>query len=381
MLEKIKEFDFRSLDEKTQSTVKMGVIAIGVMVAIILSFVFYRLIVGKKLSFTQIENVMVRAATNYMSSQDLKVEESPYETIEITVSTLAAGGYMKEMSKYTKKDVVCSGSVLVFRNIDELTYMPKLDCGEKYKYTNLVDVIKDEKNIVTDESGLYKMGTEEVPVYIYRGEHVNNYASFNGRLWRIVKIDENGNIKLIQKDRIQRTTWDDRFNINTNNNRGINEFEGVQASRIKDTILDSYNDEELFPKNSKPYIVPQELCINKRSLSESDNTGAIECSVKSELMGAGSIYLSEFFQASLDPNCQGLNSSSCRNYNYLSDIPYAYWTITGVADYTEKAYRIASLPSDEFCSSNSELFLTVVINGNMNFVSGDGTLEKPFMIK
>ena len=381
MLEKIKEFDFRSLDEKTQSTVKMGVIAIGVMGAIILSFVFYRLIVGKKLSFTQIENVMVRAATNYMSSQDLKVEESPYETIEITVSTLAAGGYMKEMSKYTKKDVVCSGSVLVFRNIDELTYMPKLDCGEKYKYTNLVDVIKDEKNIVTDESGLYKMGTEEVPVYIYRGEHVNNYASFNGRLWRIVKIDENGNIKLIQKDRIQRTTWDDRFNINTNNNRGINEFEGVQASRIKDTILDSYNDEELFPKNSKPYIVPQELCINKRSLSESDNTGAIECSVKSELMGAGSIYLSEFFQASLDPNCQGLNSSSCRNYNYLSDIPYAYWTITGVADYTEKAYRIASLPSDEFCSSNSELFLTVVINGNMNFVSGDGTLEKPFMIK
>ena len=381
MLEKIKEFDFRSLDEKTQSTVKMGVIAIGVMGAIILSFVFYRLIVGKKLSFTQIENVMVRAATNYMSSQDLKVEESPYETIEITASTLAAGGYMKEMSKYTKKDVVCSGSVLVFRNIDELTYMPKLDCGEKYKYTNLVDVIKDEKNIVTDESGLYKMGTEEVPVYIYRGEHVNNYASFNGRLWRIVKIDENGNIKLIQKDRIQRTTWDDRFNINTNNNRGINEFEGVQASRIKDTILDSYNDEELFPKNSKPYIVPQELCINKRSLSESDNTGAIECSVKSELMGAGSIYLSEFFQASLDPNCQGLNSSSCRNYNYLSDIPYAYWTITGVADYTEKAYRIASLPSDEFCSSNSELFLTVVINGNMNFVSGDGTLEKPFMIK
>ena len=74
MLEKIKEFDFRSLDEKTQSTVKMGLIAMGVMVAIILSFVFYRLIVGKKLSFTQIENVMVRAATNYMSSQDLKVE-------------------------------------------------------------------------------------------------------------------------------------------------------------------------------------------------------------------------------------------------------------------------------------------------------------------
>ena len=52
------------------------------------------------------------------------------------------------VSKYTKKDVMCSGSVLVFKNLDDYSYSPKLDCGEAYKYKNLTDEITKEENII-----------------------------------------------------------------------------------------------------------------------------------------------------------------------------------------------------------------------------------------
>ena len=109
-------FDFSNMDDNTKGMIKMAFILIGIFVAFILFFVIYKAIFGSALSYDKIENIMVRSAKQYVNNHPEKVEGSIYGTVEIKVSDLIAKGYMKDMSKYTKKDVMCSVSVLVFNN-------------------------------------------------------------------------------------------------------------------------------------------------------------------------------------------------------------------------------------------------------------------------
>lgn len=373
-------FDFSNMDDKTKGMIKMAFILIGIFVAFILFFVIYKAIFGSVLSYDKIENIMVRSAKQYVNNHPEKVEGSIYGTVEIKVSDLIAEGYMKDMSKYTKKDVMCSGSVLVFKNLDDYSYSPKLDCGEAYKYKNLTDEITKEENIVTSDNGLYKVESRE-PYYIFRGENVDNYLKINNTLYRIMKIDENGNIRLFSDDVENSFPWDNRYNVEKGYDAGINEFESTQASRIKDKILSVYNDEEKFSKDVKSLIIPQEFCIGKRNVRDVDNTGTIECSKKSELMGIGTIALYEYFQASLDPNCFSPLTASCKNYNYLSDYSKSYWTLTADIESTEYVYKISAYPYESKALTYAYLHLVLTINGNVNYIGGTGTLNDPYIVK
>lgn len=373
-------FDFSNMDDKTKGMIKITIILIGIFVAFILFFVIYKAIFGSALSYDKIENIMVRSAKQYVNNHPEKVEGSIYGTVEIKVSDLIAEGYMKDMSKYTKKDVMCSGSVLVFKNLDDYSYSPKLDCGEAYKYKNLTDEITKEENIVTSDNGLYKVETGE-PYYIFRGENVDNYLKINNNLYRIMRIDENGNIRLFSEDIGEPFPWDNRYNIDSKYDAGINDFEGTQASRIKDKILSVYNDEEIFTKDVKSLIIPQEFCIGKRTEKDIDNTGSIECSKKSELMGAGTIALYEYFQVSLDPNCFSSLTPSCKNYNYLAKYSKRYWTLTAAVEDSKYVYAIADNAYATKALTYAYLHLVITINGNVNYIGGTGTLNDPYIVK
>ena len=76
--------------------------------------------------------------------------------------------------------------------------------GKKY------DVIESEPTLTTtsqeagDESGLYKSTATNTgePTYYFRGAVENNYVSFAGFTWRIVRINEDGTIRMIMQDGI-----------------------------------------------------------------------------------------------------------------------------------------------------------------------------------
>src|SRR5699024_5245416 len=134
--------------------------------------------------------------------------------------------------------------------------------------------------------------------------------------WRILRVDEDGNIRLLQVNGTQYTSWDNRYNSDTNMHDGINYFEGTENSRIKDSILDYYNNEENFSSQNKSIIIPNEFCVGGRMEDSSDRTAASECMTKSELMGAGLPYISELLEISIDVNCLTVKSNACSNYNY-----------------------------------------------------------------
>ena len=59
-------------------------------------------------------------------------------------------------------------------------------------------------NNTTDASGLYKSTDTNTgdPTYYFRGNVENNYVSFAGQTWRIVRINEDGTIRIIMQDGI-----------------------------------------------------------------------------------------------------------------------------------------------------------------------------------
>ena len=73
-------------------------------------------------------------------------------------------------------------------------------------------------NNTSDASGLYKSTATNTgePTYYFRGNVENNYVSFAGFTWRIVRINEDGTIRIIMQDGINNNTLY-AFNSNYNN--------------------------------------------------------------------------------------------------------------------------------------------------------------------
>lgn len=354
---------------------------LGIFIGIIILFIILILIIkgigGTKVSYQQLENIMVRAAEEYIIDEPNVFKNDIYGTVEISAETLSEKGYMKQIVKYVGKDISCKAYVSVYKNLDYYDYIPKLDCGEEYSVVSLSDTITSDDNIVTTSSGLYK----QTNGYVYRGEYVDNYATFSGKTWRIISIDNDGNIKLIQNEQDKYSVWDNRYNSDYGYTSGINEFEGVEASRLKDSILSVYNDGTTIKKEAKGLIVPKEYCVGKRSKGDNSKDGSTECAKTSDLMGATLLTVAEYLDASLDNGCISIGSKECSNYNYLAKLKSSFWTVTAQQENTGYAYYINSRVQIAQTSNSYSVKLVVTVNGNVNYIDGDGTKGNPYVIE
>ena len=81
-------------------------------------------------------------------------------------------------------------------------YNPKPENGEKIAL--LSNSITENSSIVSDGDGLYRLSGS----YIYKGIEVNNYLKFSGYLFRIIKINGDGSIRLILDNEINYLKYD-----------------------------------------------------------------------------------------------------------------------------------------------------------------------------
>ena len=110
-----------------------------------------------------------------------------------------------------------------------------------------------------DASGLYKSvdgETNSGTTYFYRGAVTNNYVKFAGKMWKIVRINENGSIRLLLNDGINNNTKY-KFNPSYNNYTYMYYSNSNVDNGIKRT-LDTWYDNNI--KGYENYIADTEFC-------------------------------------------------------------------------------------------------------------------------
>ena len=328
-------------------------------------------------NISELENKLISLAKDYYSvNADALPKEGASTTL--SVSTFIEDKKIKPLNEIIENGEYCDGSINVVNNNGYYLYIPKIDCGELYKAKSLFSTLTDEKNIVTTGNGLYHMHSK----YIYRGEKLNNYLSFANKTWLILSINADGTLRVLDATRRNDVIpWDDRYNAEKDNTLGINDFVTNNInSRIKDYLLEIYNNEEEFSDNDKAHLVKQDLCIGKRDKDEVINDGSIECSVtlKDEVLGL--IQVNEYLQASLDANCDVITSASCLNYNYLANLGSTFWTITADKNTSQKVYKVGTsgylTDAANFSNANPVALLTK----DLLYGGGDGSIDNPYKL-
>ncbi|MBP3766616.1 MAG: hypothetical protein J6G98_05490 [Bacilli bacterium] len=344
---------------------KLGII-IGSVIVLIIILLIAIIIFGGRLSYSQIEKRMVSAAEEYYADHKDELPQVNNGVVSISTDKLVEEKYLKELTKLTKnKNDVCSGQVSVTRNDDLLFYSATLNCGDNYETKKLKDVIA--ANVVTSKDGLYQYND----TYIFRGENVNNYVSFADKTWRILRINSDGSIRMIETTKRQATPWDDRYNSDKQYNIGINDY---NVSRIKEYINTNYDE---IKKNDKAFIIKQNLCIGKRSKNDTINDGSIECSDVLNDQNVGLIQINEFALASISDKCINPLDPECTNYNYLANIG-SLWTQTADRDTSYKAFRFSGSATVTNTVNYYQARMVIHINSQVNYVSGDGTVDNPY---
>lgn len=371
------------IDEKT----KRLLIGLGVVVGIILLIIIIILIINsikpKTLSYTGIEDKMVEASKQYYSKKNEALPVNDGEEVEISASTLAEEGYMKELSKYQEdKNASCSGSVIVTKSGETFDYAPRLDCGDKYTTKYLYEKLLG--SVVSKDDGLYKT-TEYTPTgvssaYVFKGDYADNYVSLNGTSWRILKMDSKFNITLIESKYDRKIdykgTWDNRYNTQRGSDVGINDYyKSVIRRAIGQEVYDRLDEK------TKSKLILKEICIGKRSTKDTKKDGSIECktTLKNEYLSLLTAY--DFMNASLDTNCKTIMDKSCGNYNYLVSYGKPFWLLTANSENTYSGYKVSEFASTSNLSTSSNARLVINVNKNLVYVSGSGTEAEPYLVK
>lgn len=352
--------------------------------AILFIFLFIMSSCNKK-SYTgeQFEKMLLEKAKAYFNNNKAALPQNDGNKVSLSIANL-----IEDQSDYLK-DATCSGSIEVINNKGYHMYVANLNCSDGYGTQKLSDYLIN-KDVVTSANGLYQINGD----YVYRGDNVDNYIVFNNHLFRILRINNDGTLRIIETDygikqeknkitlkadRRVSTTWDNRFNSEKNYTSGFNDFihDGIN-SRIKDKLDEIY--EKDFTDASKSYIVTQKLCIGKRGIDETINNGSIECSETLDNQYVGLLPIYEYLTVSLDPACTSIKDSTCRNYNYLTDLDSTYWSMTPVSENSYEVFKIGSTITNATASSTATPKVVLNLSNEIRFSKGEGSKTNPYII-
>ena len=247
-------------------------------------------------------------------------------------------------------------------------------------------------NNTSDASGLYSSTATNTgdPTYYFRGNVENNYVSFAGQTWRIVRINEDGTIRIIMQDGINdNTTY--AFNSNYNsytymyysNSDAKTTLESWYQTNIesksdlaKNVATGAYYCEQAKVADDLSYIPDNVSMIerdnytpNFKCVSDDDNKGMINTNI-------GLLTYDEVVYA-------GGGHANNEAY-YLYNNKY-FWTMSSAGfnnlysriwiSYTQ-GYLSNSLPNNLYT-------LRPVLNLKLDtqISDGDGTKDNPFVIQ
>lgn len=346
--------------------------------ALILVFIIVLLVVfankgnSKAKGYSNVESRMVSAAKSYYGKYTDKLPVMDGSNVNVSAETLIENSFLKPFSEMVDEGVSCSGYVNVFKIGEDYSYFPYLNCGADYESSILSKKISS--SVVTTGDGLYNVGDK----YIFRGEYPNNYLKFNDKMWRIIGINSDGSIKVIYSDKkVDRNSWDDRYNSSKDSYVGINDF---RVSRLLEYLNDIYDNNTYISKSNKGMLVKHDWCIGKVSQDGALISSLNLCSDTYSDSYIGVVQIDDILLPSLDSKCSNVYDVECTNYNYFFTINTG-WTLNAVLDNSYSVFN-SNGGSVTYKNASTSGYVRPVINLNSNILykSGTGTSDDPYVI-
>ena len=251
-------------------------------------------------------------------------------------------------------------------------------------------------NNTSDASGLYKSTATNTgkATYYFRGNVENNYVSFAGQTWRIVRVNEDGTIRIVMQDGIN-SNANIAFNSNYNNYR----YMYYTNSQAKSTLESWY----------------QTNIGSKSDLAKNVASGAYYCEQAkakyADYATSGSATMTTYnkyipdFKCIADGNGKGVVNASVGLLSY-DEVVYAggYFNVMDNNYYLNNSYSPSwTMSPAGFVPGNSNSYvwgvgysafissatvdnsipLRAVLNltADTQISDGDGTKENPFVVE
>ncbi len=263
--------------------------------------------------------------------------------------------------------------------------------GKKFEVVDAEPTLTTSSNNTTDASGLYASTDTNTgkPTYYFRGNVTNNYVKFAGQIWRIVRINEDGTIRIVMQDGINSNA-----NIAFNSNYNNYTYMYYTNSQAK-TTLESWYQTNIGSKSdlAKNVASGAYYCEQAKAKYDSSWTSG------NANMTLYSSYTPDF-KCSSDGNGKGVVSASVGLLNY-DEVVYAggyygksnssyylynntyFWTMSpaGFSGSYSYVWYVYTTGNVNYINVNnaSRLRPVLILNAD-TLVTGTGTSSDPFVV-
>lgn len=175
----------------------------------------------------------------------------------------------KRRHLYTKKEfffnfislIVIIGIGIYF-GYRSLYYYSKQNMAHKGNNQNLSEVIITSNKLITEGDGFHR----DKEGYYFKGNVNNNYVSFSNRMFRVIRVNSDGSIKLITNDTVASFMWGDESSYQKSNLRNWLEKTKEEHSGVYyDTI-----------PNINKFLVKTDYSIDKLDNDKVTKSGEIK---------------------------------------------------------------------------------------------------------
>ncbi len=264
---------------------------------------------------------------------------------------------------------------------------------KEYEVIDAEPTLTTSSNNTSDESGLYKSTATNTgePTYYFRGNVTNNYVSFAGFTWRIVRINEDGTIRIIMQDGINSNA-----NIAFNSNNNNYTYMYYTNSQAKTTLESWYqtnigSKEDLASKIASGAYYCEQAKVKYSSSFTSGNANMtpytsyipdFKCIADGNGKGLvnASVGLLSYDEVVYAGGYNGKNNSSYYLYNNTY-----FWTMSpaGFSGLYSPVWSVGPTGYIDFNYVHAAFRLRAVLSltADTQISDGDGTKDNPFIVE
>ena len=262
------------------------------------------------------------------------------------------------------------------------------------KVINKKPTLTTSSNNTSDESGLYSSTDTNTgdATYYFRGNVENNYVSFAGQTWRIVRVNEDGTIRIVMQDGINNnTTYQFNSNYNnytymyyTNNSNAKTQLESWYQTNIgsKTNLASKVASGNYYCEQAKVKLNSNISSGNANMIIYSSYTPNFKCTADGNNKGLvnASVGLLTYDEVVYAGGYYGKSNS---NY-YLYNPSIYFWTMSpnGFSNPYSTIWYIHTTGEIYVNNVNNPIVLrpVLILKVDTKLSSGDGTKINPYVL-